>query len=232
MKELETLKQRFKHLRQYKNLSEEDLEKAARDTLFSPEWTGLDKNEIKEAKKRFKLYKESYNIDSYSDYILLGELIYTEVLINRYKKLIKKIADTTGSLADAGTIRTLGELEDRALVIREKLGLLTKEKKDEFINFLNKAKRYWKERGADLVGRCPHCGEMIHFAPNMKYFELHKFPFIKSRILYNEHLINLYKAGKITIEDVAEVLETSVEYVKWVIKKFEGKKNNVEKKRV
>lgn len=220
MKELEVLKNRLKHLRQYKNLSEEDLEKVARDALFSPEWTGLDKSEIKEAKKRFKFYKENYSIDSYSDYILLEELIYIEVLINRYKKLIKKIADTTGSFADAGTIRTLGELEDRALDIREKLGLLTKKRKDEFINFLDKAKRYWKERGADLVSKCPYCGEIIHFAPNMKYFELHKFPFIKSRILYNRHLINLYKSGKITLEDVAKVLETSPEYVDWVIKKF------------
>ena len=152
---------------------------------------------------------------------MLGELIYIEVLINRYKRLIKKISDTTGSPPDAGTIRTLGELEDRALTLRDKLGLIQKEKKDEFIKFLEKAKRYWRERGADQVVKCPWCGEFIHLAPNMEYWEAHKFPFIKSRILYNEHLINLYKSGKITIEDVAKVLETSVEYVKWVIKKFE-----------
>ena len=229
MNELQKLINKLKKLKQYKNLSEDELIRIAEEKLFSPEWVGLEQSEIKEAKKRFSIYKERYNIDSYSDLVLLGELIYIEVLINRYKRLIKKISDTTGSPPDAGTIRTLGELEDRALTLRDKLGLIQKEKKDEFIKFLEKAKRYWRERAIDTnVLRCPYCGELIHLVPNMEYWETHKFPFIKSRILYNEHLINLYKSGKITIEDVAKVLETSVEYVKWVIKKFEENKEEAD----
>jgi len=218
--ELNKVKQKLKNLRQYKDLSDEELEELAREKLLEPKWEGLLPEEKKEAKKKYEAYKSFYNIKSYSDIELLATLIYNEVLENRYKKMIKSAA-LKSVLPSSSLIRSLGEIEDRILVIREKLGLLNKSEKNEFKTFMEKVKTYWKERGADQAVVCPYCGEMIHLAPNMKYFEAHKFPFIKSRILYNEHLIKLYKSGKITLEDVAKVLMTSVKYVEWVIKKFE-----------
>lgn len=220
MDELNKVKQKLKNLRQYKDLSDEELEELAREKLLEPKWEGLLPEEKKEAKKKYEAYKSFYNIKSYSDIELLATLIYNEVLENRYKKMIKSAA-LKSVLPSSSLIRSLGEIEDRILVIREKLGLLNKSEKNEFKTFMEKVKTYWKERGADQAVVCPYCGEMIHLAPNMKYFEAHKFPFIKSRILYNEHLIKLYKSGKITLEDVAKVLMTSVKYVEWVIKKFE-----------
>jgi len=218
--ELNKVKQKLKNLRQYKDLSDEELEELAREKLLEPKWEGLLPEEKKEAKKKYEAYKSFYNIKSYSDIELLATLIYNEVLENRYKKMIKSAA-LKSVLPSSSLIRSLGEIEDRILVIREKLGLLNKSEKNEFKTFMEKVKTYWKERGADQAVVCPYCGEMIHLAPNMKYFEAHKFPFIKSRILYNEHLIKLYKSGKITLEDVAKVLMTSIKYVEWVIKKFE-----------
>ena len=220
MDELNKVKQKLKNLRQYKDLSDEELEELAREKLLEPKWEGLLPEEKKEAKKKYEAYKSFYNIKSYSDIELLATLIYNEVLENRYKKMIKSAA-LKSVLPSSSLIRSLGEIEDRILVIREKLGLLNKSEKNEFKTFMEKVKTYWKERGADQAVVCPYCGEMIHLAPNMKYFEAHKFPFIKSRILYNEHLIKLYKSGKITLEDVAKVLMTSIKYVEWVIKKFE-----------
>ena len=220
MDELNKVKQKLKNLRQYKDLSDEELEELAREKLLEPKWEGLLPEEKKEAKKKYEAYKSFYNIKSYSDIELLATLIYNEVLENRYKKMIKSAA-LKSVLPSSSLIRSLGEIEDRILVIREKLGLLNKSEKNEFKTFMEKVKTYWRERGADQAVVCPYCGEMIHLAPNMKYFEAHKFPFIKSRILYNEHLIKLYKSGKITLEDVAKVLMTSVKYVEWVIKKFE-----------
>ncbi|RLG15787.1 hypothetical protein DRN69_02435 [Candidatus Pacearchaeota archaeon] len=219
MDELDKIKQKLKNLRQYSNLSDEELEELAREKLLEPKWEGLLSEEKKEAKKKYEAYKQFYNIKSYSDIELLATLIYNEVLENRYKKMIKQAANQK-VLPTPSIVKSLGEIQDRILTIREKLGLLDKTKKNEFKIFIEKAKLYWKERGADQAVICPYCGEMIHLAPNMKYWEAHKFPFIKSRILYNEHLIKLYKENKITIEDVAKVLQTSVKYVEWVIKKF------------
>lgn len=221
MKEIDIIISKLRHLKQYKGLSEEELEKIAKEKLYSPKWEGLTSVEAKEAKKRYNIYKSSYNIESYSDSMLLSELIYNEILAKRYKKRINDIKTKTDSFPPPSVIRTLGEIEDRLIVLREKLGLLERNKQDKFSLFFKKAQAYWKERGADQALPCPYCGKFIHLAPSMKYFELHKFPFLKSRLLYNEHLIRLYKSGKITIEDVAKVLKTSVDYVKWVIKKFE-----------
>lgn len=47
-----------------------------------------------------------------------------------------------------------------------------------------------------------------------------KHPFFRDRILTNEHLLKIYKEGKITKEDVAKVLGTSNDYVDFILDKY------------
>jgi len=49
-------------------------------------------------------------------------------------------------------------------------------------------------------------------------WEALKHPFFKDRILANKHLWKCYKEGKITKEDVAEILGCSPDYIEWLEK--------------
>ena len=55
-------------------------------------------------------------------------------------------------------------------------------------------------------------------------YDAEKHPFFEDRILCNEHLMKLYAEKTITAEDVAKVLESSVDYVNpWLVERW---KNN------
>jgi len=52
-------------------------------------------------------------------------------------------------------------------------------------------------------------------------WESQKHPFFRDRVIYNKELFKLYHEGKIGKKDVAAVLETSEDYIDWVINKIE-----------
>lgn len=67
---------------------------------------------------------------------------------------------------------------------------------------------------------CPHCGQMCLLKIRTDKYDTIAHPFFKDRILCNLHLIKLYKSGKITQNDVSQILGCSDDYVTWLCEKW------------
>jgi len=87
-----------------------------------------------------------------------------------------------------------------------------------------------------IVHNCPHCGKMIILKIRTDAWEAQKHCLFKDRVLGNTHLVEMYKNGKITREDVAKVLDCSPDYVNWLVDKWNKKddiininENNIKK---
>lgn len=82
-----------------------------------------------------------------------------------------------------------------------------------------------------IVHNCPYCGKVILLKIRTNIWEAQKHPFFQDRILGNEKLIRLYKIGRLSADEVAEVLETSSDYVKnWLLDKWKLRSSNKDSK--
>jgi len=109
--------------------------------------------------------------------------------------------------------------------------MLAEEKKsDDPFNYIQKLKlkfKKWKEENqASRTAICPHCSKLILFNIRIDAWEAKKHPFFKDRLLANEHLWQLYKEGKITKDDIANILGCSSDYVIWLDKKISSNPTN------
>ena len=184
-----------------------------------------DKEEIKLARELEKKYLSEYTIESVSDKNLLYYLIYLEVLQNA--KLQKAANEFTASNENLPTwlLDSLHKNISKIIEIKDKLGLTKKEEvtNDAYrsLETLKKKFKLWAEnnQGSRTV-LCPHCSQMMLLKIRTEQWEAQKHPYFKDRLLGNEHLIRLYKSGKISAEDVSGILGTSSQYTEWLITKW------------
>lgn len=185
----------------------------------------IDKEEIKLAKELEKKYLSEYNIETISDKNLLSNLIYLEVI--HIAKLQKSANEFTVS-NEALPWQFLDAIHkniNQIVEIKEKLGLAKKEEVTDnalqSLELLKKKFKIWAENNqASRTLVCPHCSQMVMLKIRTDKWEAQKHPFFKDRLLGNEHLIRLYKQGKLTREDVASILGTSADYTDWLINKW------------
>jgi DNA-directed RNA polymerase subunit RPC12/RpoP len=83
-----------------------------------------------------------------------------------------------------------------------------------------KFKMWLRENQASREMLCPHCGKKVLLRIRTEAWEAQKHPFFKDRILGNTYLIKLYQQGKLSAQDVANILEASPDYVTWLIDKW------------
>lgn len=185
---------------------------------------GLSRSEQYYANKRFTQYKEKYHIDSYSDLQMLSELVFREILQERCKTKIGTI-DKSKNVKDrkvipVATMRALDDNLDRMLLLREKLGLFTKEEKSDpyehLISLEKKFEKHREENAGDYSCPCPLCKEMIFFTFKVKDYDASKHPFYKGKFLSNDELWKLYKEGILTKENLAKIYQTSTDYIDWL----------------
>ena len=98
--------------------------------------TGLSTAEKKIAKKLFNKYLKSYpGIDNLSDFQLLENLIFREILQKKYKEKIgyltknKKVEDT--QIIPGHLINALNTNEEQILLLKDKLGLFKEKNIDD-----------------------------------------------------------------------------------------------------
>lgn len=191
---------------------------------------GLNGIELRDANALFKEYLKQYSFTQLSDVQLLNELVYREILQDRFKKKIekfeKKHKDKEGAISTIppSMLESIDDNFDKILKIKESLGLLKDKSNEDSFTYIQKLKekfKIWKDNNqASRTITCPECSKLIMLRIRTDIWEAQKHAFFKDKILYNEHLINLYKQGKITSEDVGKVLGTTPEYTDWLIKKF------------
>jgi len=194
--------------------------------------TGLNAEETKSGKKLFDNYKENYHISQLSDLQLLSELIYKEILQIRYKKRIEeidKVNEKAGGKkqSSAHIVTDMNENLEQILILKEKLGLFeTKKDNDGYLalaRLKEKFKKWLDENQASRTIRCPHCSQMVLLKIKTDCYDAQKHPFFKDSILANKPLWKLYKTGKLTKEEVAEILGVAPDYIEWIEKKIYSK---------
>ena len=189
--------------------------------------TGLNDEETQWGRDRFNEYCKNYHIDQLSDLQILQELVYREALQERYKRRIGEIEEANKTATKKASTKyvqdSLNSNLDNIIKLREKLGLF-REKKDndpyEYLEQLEeKFEKHRKENAGDYSLVCPHCSKMIFLMFSVKNYKATKHGFFpRGRFLTNDHLWKLYREEKLTKEDLAQVFQTSPDYVDWLAK--------------
>jgi DNA-directed RNA polymerase subunit RPC12/RpoP len=227
---------RFRNLTQYSSLTDkqiEDLVKTKIDDMANPDIQDdnlnvsemfYDKAEKKEAKRLLHKYLSDFSIENISDKNTLSQLIFLEVFNKRLQEVLNRIEKEK----DVPSIKLIDSLHknlSQIVLLKGSLGLTNKNsgKTDSFnaLETLKKKFKVWREgnqASRSLV--CPNCGKMILLKIRVDEWEAQNHPFFKDRILGNTALINLYKRGAIGKKDVADVLESSPDYIDWLIERW------------
>lgn len=223
---------KIKSLKQYSNTSEEELWEIAKKKIVESDPDlqidfVIDKKERQLAKVLVARYLHDYDIESISDKNLIKQIIYLEIVQIRIQDSINDL-HKENTKHPSHLIESLQKNLEAILKAKNSLGL-TKEKQDANKNdgtkaweLLKRKTEKWQEENQGCrTAICPHCSQMILFKIRVDKYDASKHPYFKDKILYNEHLIALYKEGKLQKSDVAKVLGTSEDYIGWVIQKVE-----------
>lgn len=195
---------------------------------------GLTKNEKKRAKRRFDKYCKAHNYERLNDLEILESLIFHEIQIDRIKEKIEDISKSKtvkdGDIVPKHMMEQIRDIEDQVLKFREKLGLFEQKKTDtplKHLNDLEKKFQYWMDNNkASREIVCPFCSKLFFLKIRTDIYEAYKSPFFKDKILMNEPLWKVYKEGKITKEEHANVLGVSPDYIDFLEEKFFHKDSN------
>lgn len=227
-KELRDKIKRLKNLKQYKNLSDEELEKIAIEKLRQEKEDNsiYEEDEKEKAEKRLEEYKAKYHIEDFGEIEELKHLVYLEILHERTQRKIAEIYKL-GDIKEINSLtKTLLDIENNISSLRKNLGILEEKKDDSAYEYVQKLKKKFKrwleEEQASRHIICPHCSKQILLKIRTDAWEARKHPFFKDRILYNEHLLRLYLAGIISAEDIGLIFGITKEpdYINWLIEKW------------
>jgi len=203
---------------------------------------GLNRTEFKHGLRKFEEYTNIYHITQFSDLQLLESLIFYEIAEERMKisidekktALEKKNKELPEKDQKEYSIPTyihdaLNSNLEQILTLKEKLGLLTNKDGEDSFKYIqllkDKFAKWMEENNGSRTIVCPFCSKIVLLKIRTDIWETQQHPMFKDKTLYNQHLIDMYLANKITAEDVAKVLGTSPKYTEWLIEKFHQRKN-------
>lgn len=186
------------------------------------------KEEQKIAKAMIVKYLNDYSIDTVSDRNTLTQLIYLEILHQRFQKSVNTVQQETNTIASP-VVELMHKNLKEISALKEKLGIArnkNKAQEDDGYSYLQlikqKYRKWLDENQASRYLICPCCAKSILLKIKTEAWEAQKHPFFRDRILGNEHLVKLYKEGKLTRKDLANIFETSEHYIDWLVEKGWG----------
>ncbi len=179
--------------------------------------------ERKQALSLLEKYFKDYSIESVSDINTLKEIIFYEIIQYRLQDKLNDFAES--KTIPIQLVNVMHENSEAIIKLKNSLGLFAdKEKKSEYdvLKHLKRRFSVWlNENQASRTLVCPHCSKMVLLKMKTDIWESQKHPYFRDRVIYNKVLIQLYHDQKITKKDLAGVLETSEDYIDWVINKIE-----------
>jgi len=187
--------------------------------VYTYEGHGLEGNDKKKAKKRFKEYRTHYDIENLSDLTLLEGLVFREIL---QSKILEKIAElqNAGDKSNVVPGHLLDDLDnnqEQILKLKDKLGLFQEKEISDafrFLQLLFKKFATWLGKNKDSRKiTCPFCSKLFFLKLRTTNYDAHISPFFENKIIGNKPLFDAYKKGKpLTKDDVANILGVSKDY--------------------
>lgn len=226
--------QRLKNLKQYKEISEEELlrlaKKKANEELANIDSLVSDPKEKRLAKKLLTKYLDDFDIDDISDRNTLNALILLEIIHSRLQQFMnEKHAESEGAVP-LHTLEAMHKNLDKIADLKNKLGINKKQEQQDPLKVLNTLKKrfakYINEYRDDFITKCWKCGEVILLRRKTKDYKSGKYPFLKGNVLYNKPLLKLVVDKKITAQEAAEIMDTSSDGINWIIKEHYLKEVN------
>jgi len=220
-------------LKQYRDASEEQLEKLAQKNIVLSELVNsgnfIDEKEKKTAKQCFEKYLEAHDFESYSDLSTLSMLVFNEILVGRIQSTINECTTKDGkTYINDKLVKSLHEAENQVLSLKTKLRIDKEEKVDEFtaLQLLKKRFHNWIQENRNectlvVPFKCLSCGKddvkMVLLRKRIKDFEELDHPMFSGRFWYNAKAMNDVENGILSKEKYAEYFATSVDYVNWCL---------------
>lgn len=184
-----------------------------------------DGGERRTARVLYEKYMDDYSIETISDLNTLGEIIYLEVIQVRLQTKLNQMYSSEAKAVPTALVETIHKNSDAILRLKSSLGLnKTKETKtfiDRYNQLMKRAKQWENDNQASRTIKCPNCLNFILLKIRTDIWEAQNHPFFKDNILYNKVLFEKYYNKTVVVDDafIAEVLETSPDYITWVKEK-------------
>jgi hypothetical protein len=180
--------------------------------------------EQKLAKDLTKRYLEEFIPKTISDINNLKSVIYLEVLQKRLQDVMNELAAQGASAIPLNLVDSIHKNLKELAANKERLGLIGQEREDllndgyKHVQSLKEKFKEWRNRNqGSRTLICPHCGKMTMLKIRMDKWIAQEHPFFKDRFLANKHLMKLYITNKLSKEDVSLILNSSTDYIDWLI---------------
>jgi len=227
MTKKEKLIKRLRGLKQNKNLTEEQLVKLAEEKLEEKElkkaFSGLISSEIKQAVEIYKEYLSQNLFESYAEKSKLIGMVYKKMLRQRMQKFMEDEYTKTNAKGEQvgaiplGIAQKMLDLDSSIAEDERVLGLLKEKETDSFSSVWNelktKAKEYYNTHAGEIYYKCPYCLQLSRQIMKLDGYDIKKASFFRGTTLYNKPLLKAYHEKKLTIEEVAKILDVNHKYV-------------------
>jgi len=198
-----------------------------KNDIYNYEYSGegLTTAEKRWGKQRFEDYQQIYpHLYKLSDLQLLEELVFLEALQERYKKRVRKLGKNKKDDEEEHVTKALQmqmkEGLDQIVSLKEKLRMFeSKEKLDAYRDFqdiFEKFKVWRKNNQGSRKVTCPFCSKVFFLMIRTDKYDAKKFPMFQDKLLCNEEMHRWWKDGKISTEEYAKALGTSLDFPDWL----------------
>ena len=172
-----------------------------------------DEEEKKFLIARLKEYSEDFNFNNSTDLGDLRQILSYELELKRLQKVAKD-----KDKSDYNSIDVRKKVSDTLRELKLKLGISRSQRTSSTetgVDYITKVKKaaveYMQKHRDEFLWKCKNCGQMHLLARRHTAFD-------EYGSIWNMDLISLYNQKRLTLEEVAKVLGTSVEQIKYVCK--------------
>ena len=184
-----------------------------------------DKDEIKLAEVLLERYLKDYELESISDSNTIQEVIYYEVLQTRLQDKINELYSNNVKAIPYDVVGIMHKNSETIIKLKSTLGLNKSGKEklvgyDAFEHQQKRIRKWLDENQAGRTIKCPYCEQFVLLKMRTDAWESQKHPFFQDNTVWNKHLMScLNKTVYIDDQFVADVLETSRDYVSFMVQK-------------
>ena len=170
-----------------------------------------DEEEKKFLIARLKEYSEDFNFNNSTDLGDLRQILSYELELKRLQKVAKD-----KDKSDYNSIDVRKKVSDTLRELKLKLGISRSQRTSSTetgVDYITKVKKaaveYMQKHRDEFLWKCKNCGQMHLLARRHTAFD-------EFGNVWSMKLITFYNEKKLTLKEVAEILETSEEYIKYI----------------